>query len=163
MSDLSERYGKCPDCGEYAVHLATREIVEFSGDQDDNLDERSVYETDCVEVKYGVTLFVHACFECGCLEDVGIEWPCDKVIDTREHQWTYEWPTEPGMYWFFGWPFGALTTDAPEKMSVEVFLGGDKKPVRVGGGNFMYASENCGVWTPANVPDDPLSQLEALL
>jgi len=21
-------------------------------------------------------------------------------------KWTKEWPTEPGRYWFFGWPFG---------------------------------------------------------
>jgi len=163
MSDLSERYGKCPDCGAYAVHLATREVIEFSGDQDDNLDETSIYEDGHLELKYGVTLFVHACFECGYLEDVGIEWPREKVIDTRRYQWTPEWPTAPGLYWFHGWAFLAKPTSKPEMLFVEMFISGNDRPVYVSGASFMYKSENNGLWSPANLPEPPIDQLEGAI
>jgi len=82
---------------------------------------------------------------------------------TNPNQWTSEWPTEPGMYWFYGWPFlQGEPTDEPEWVSVEVFFDGGGKSVWVGGGHFMFKSENRGLWTPAILPDAPLEQLKEL-
>jgi hypothetical protein len=160
MSNLSERYGKCDECGAYAVHLATREVVEFAGDQDDNLDEASAYGDACIEIKYGVRLFALVCFECNNLESVGIEWPRDKAINTCEHQWTSGWPDEPGNYWFYGWLLEASPFDKPEMTLVEMFLCGDGKLTCVGKGEFIYKTESLGLWAPANLPEPPTDQLE---
>lgn len=161
---LSKRYEKCPDCGKYAVHLAMREVTEFSGDQDDNLGETSVYDSEYLELKHGVSLFVHACFECDYLENVGIEWPREKVIDTRAYQWTPEWPTEPGDYWFCGWAFlhKAKAVDKPETILVKAHRGRNSV-VLVGNGGIMYDGECIGLWSPANLPEPPEDQLKEML
>ena len=75
------RYKKCPECGEFAVHLATASIMEFSGDKDDNAGNRSRYADDVIETDE-ISLFAHICFSCGHLVDVGIESPRDKAINT---------------------------------------------------------------------------------
>lgn len=66
-------HGICKYCGKEAVHLATAGVVEVVGDQDDDLDGRSIYADRglAVEIHVGT----HTCFECGEIEDAWIEYP----------------------------------------------------------------------------------------
>ena len=159
MNDLSRRYGKCPECGKYAVHLGTTGVEEFAGDGDDKLGDCSVYNEYLASDSI-VQLFAHLCFECGHLVDVGIESPRDKAIDTREYQWSTEWPVEPGAYWFCGFCPGS---SEEQMVFVVAFLAEDGNLVYTGNGHSMHKSENCGIWTPANVPSWPVEQLEKML
>ncbi len=85
---VGPKYTTCPKCSCQAVHLATAFVHNFYGDEDDNLGGSSEYAD--LEPPPGihpyeppeVCLFAHFCFECGYMEDVGIEFPRDKVIDT---------------------------------------------------------------------------------
>lgn len=86
---MSDKYDQCPKCKAYAVHLATATVVAFWGDQDDNEGNPSDYADEVVEPNDDISLFIHACFKCGHLADVGIEMPREKVINTREE------PDEP--------------------------------------------------------------------
>ncbi len=60
------------------------------------------------------------------------------------NKWQDEWPTEKGLWWFYGWPFGK-----------EGFLGKDRKPelclVTVSGpiasGSFMYIAKGTFLYT----------------
>ncbi len=72
-------------------------------------------------------------------------------------QWTKEWPTEPGYYWFYGRRFRISRTEEPTEMSfVEVFLSANKTPVYICNGNFLYKREASeGWWTRAELPDPP--------
>lgn len=82
------KYGTCPKCKKGAVHLATAYVHNFYGDGDDNHGNPSEYAD--LEPPPGVhpyespevSLFAHFCFECGHMEDVGIEFPRDRAIDT---------------------------------------------------------------------------------
>lgn len=65
--------------------------------------------------------------------------------------WTYDWPTAPGYYWFYGYPHGSAYYD-PYIVFVKVSEGRTEQLHFVGGGHFMYKSESFGVWMPARVP-----------
>ena len=70
--------------------------------------------------------------------------------------WTHDWPTKPGWYWFYGDPHGNRYKD----QFVRLY------PVRVGKisnglsyvaeGNFTFKSQaSDGVWTKMIVPSEP--------
>ena len=69
-------------------------------------------------------------------------------------KWTTTWPTQPGLYWFYGQLWSR--TRAPEYSSVRVRTIGDGSLIYVTHGNFMYSSEkHAGWWQPAVLPDLP--------
>lgn len=82
------KYRTCPKCKKAAVHLATAYVHNFYGDGDDNHGDPSEYAD--LEPPPGihpcespeVSLFAHFCFECGYMEDVGVEFPRDKAVNT---------------------------------------------------------------------------------
>lgn len=67
-------YGICKKCGKEAVHLAMSGLIDFHGDQDDDLDNESIY-ADEILLPDDVRVGIHACFECGHVEDVWVEEP----------------------------------------------------------------------------------------
>lgn len=36
----------------------------------------------------------------------------DDLPGDEAQQWTREWPTKPGVYWFYGWPYGKSESGA---------------------------------------------------
>ena len=63
--------------------------------------------------------------------------------------WTHDWPTEAGYYFCFGYrsDFGAMPmpNGDPSKrrlLMVEVAIAGNKSPVYICGGAFLYKEEN---------------------
>ena len=68
--------------------------------------------------------------------------------------WTKQWPTEPGFYWFYGWPFRDRE-HKPELHFVDVW-----KVINgitfVTQGFFLYKEEGAdGYWMPAELPELP--------
>ena len=76
------KYDKCPRCKQVAVHLAMATIHRFYGDSDDQNGDESIFGDEEVTPEYGVSLFAHICFKCGYLDNVGIESPREKVLNT---------------------------------------------------------------------------------
>lgn len=72
-------------------------------------------------------------------------------------EWTKEWPTEPGWYWFFGWPYSGEKDSGrePELNTVEVIeIPNDLVFVRRG--SFWYKSDGGeGLFRKATVPPLP--------
>lgn len=72
--------------------------------------------------------------------------------------WSEEWPTEPGRYWFYGYKWKPFTSDMdkpPEMFLVKVRDGGNGV-MRVTDGHFLYKAEGGrGLWTPAVLPEIP--------
>ncbi len=65
--------------------------------------------------------------------------------------WTEQWPTKPGYYWFYGWPFKDRD-DKPKLHFVEVW----KEGAFVTNGHFLYKSEGGeGYWMPVETPTPP--------
>jgi hypothetical protein len=74
--------------------------------------------------------------------------------------WDSRWPTDEGVYWFYGFPWGKKgmdTTDTPDLLCVLVR--------RIANG-FLYVTEGytiapegsqgaVGFWTPVRLPDYP--------
>jgi hypothetical protein len=77
-------------------------------------------------------------------------------------QWTLEWPTEPGWYWFYGYTHKCQRS-APPRLDVgQVFrMGGNgsKSLAHVVHGEFVYRAEGAVGWwasmdLPTNLPAD---------
>lgn len=149
MSDLSRRYGLCVECGEYAVHLAVAFYSEFIGDDEDMLHVQSVYANETAP--HQEELLAHICFKCGHIEDVG-----DCVFCEREHQWTSEWPTAPGMYWFYGRETKYALEDSMQLAEARIVNG----YMVVGSINNLDRNKASGLWSPANLPEPPIDQLK---
>jgi hypothetical protein len=76
-------------------------------------------------------------------------------------EWTDEWPTEPGEYWFYGWEHGKREDmEKPPEMSFVRARQGRDSMFYVAGGHFIYRQEAVGKWTKANLPDPPTLDLE---
>jgi len=56
------------------------------------------------------------------------------------YEWTTEWPTEPGMYWFYGYRYGKDNDEKPEMQLLEVSKIANGF-MYIAEGNFMYKSE----------------------
>jgi len=72
--------------------------------------------------------------------------------------WQDEWPTEPGMYWFYGWrSLFAVTNSLPNLFFVKVL--GTSKPgsmVYIEGGSFLFKGEGgYGKWLRVEPPELP--------
>jgi hypothetical protein len=69
--------------------------------------------------------------------------------------WTYEWPTNPGFYWFYGYP-SEFSTDQ-ELLLVQVFKGADNKLVFISGARFLFegAIDADAQWQMAILPKLP--------
>jgi hypothetical protein len=63
------------------------------------------------------------------------------------NEWSTEFPTEPGWYWFYGYRFGKVVCGRkvePELCSVKALLagsGGSEHIMHHADGHFMYESE----------------------
>jgi len=83
-------------------------------------------------------------------------------LSTRSHcisgDWTEDWPTEPGHYWFYGWcfrPWGSVRVRPPEWHFVRVSRTANSLAF-VTDGHFLYKSEGGeGLWMPAMLPEPP--------
>ncbi len=87
----------------------------------------------------------------------------------KQQDWTEEWPTEPGMYWFYGNDVDDKTAGPGEDahfrlntVSVRFAGKGDGKFLMyVSEGNFMYKkSASPGLWMRMEVPEIPLMDME---
>ena len=74
-------------------------------------------------------------------------------------QWTTEFPTEPGTYWFYGYRYGKIscgTANEPELVSVEVFKIANGMMCKADG-QMMFESEvECPHFCVAELPDLPV-------
>ena len=79
--------------------------------------------------------------------------------------WTKEWPTERGWYWFYGQTSKMVWDMRPEYIPVKVRKDGTGKPICVGNGHFLYKAEGArGLWTPMVTPTPPTDyQIEEVL
>lgn len=74
-------------------------------------------------------------------------------------EWTTEWPTEPGTYWFYGYRYGydgrLPNLNFVEIRSLQNSHGGWSL-VGITRGAFMYKQEgHDGLWLPAELPPLP--------
>jgi hypothetical protein len=72
-------------------------------------------------------------------------------------EWTEEWPTEPGYYWFYGWCWRSEIRDgkAPRFFYVRVRPCSNSM-MYVTDGHFMYEEEGgYGLWSKAQLPELP--------
>lgn len=80
-------------------------------------------------------------------------------------KWTMKWPTKPGHYWFFGWPYGRQWSisgelEAPELNHVLVWekghTRGDKNPMCIRDGHFWFKAERgIGLFLKFDPPELP--------
>ena len=75
-------------------------------------------------------------------------------------KWTKEFPTEEGVYWFYGYRFGKISCGSQEKpklMIVKVYKSGQGDMTYVAEGNFMYKSEvEDAHFLKTDIPDLPI-------
>lgn len=72
--------------------------------------------------------------------------------------WTKDWPTKAGTYWFYGWAFMLKRRREGNPRLSLVRVRASAKPdvmVCIGEGNFFYEAESDGVWLPATLPELP--------
>lgn len=81
--------------------------------------------------------------------------------------WTYEWPTKPGLYWFYGWITGyhfLHIEDEPlpaELDLVEVGIDSTGSLFYVTDGRFVFKEEDgYGKWQLAVLPDLPVLEIK---
>ena len=74
-----------------------------------------------------------------------------------DNEWTTEWPTEPGMYWLYGWTFTTGYTKPPSFHYVQVRMSGNSRAMYITEGNFMWNNgrDGMGIWQPVSFPDVP--------
>lgn len=71
-------------------------------------------------------------------------------------EWTKEWPTEPGWYWFYGQKFRGWNDDGDPQLYMVIVHKTRNGVACVVDGHFMYAQEGAwGWWQPAILPDLP--------
>jgi len=72
--------------------------------------------------------------------------------------WQHEWPTKPGMYWFYGWTHHKIIDgpDEPEMYLVQVRKVGSGESIYIEGHRFLYKVEvGEGMWSEATLPTPP--------
>lgn len=79
--------------------------------------------------------------------------------------WTMEWPTGRGWYWFLGQRSKMMWDRGLEYVAVRVHKDSQDKPVYVGDGQFLYKHGGArGLWTRMISPDPPTDfQIEKAL
>lgn len=75
--------------------------------------------------------------------------------------WTKEWPTTPGFYWFFGPKYSRDKRTTTHL--VEVWPS-KPKPTYVLDGNFLYQEDGGkGLWAPAEIPKPPKDLVDQII
>ena len=72
--------------------------------------------------------------------------------------WTETWPTEPGLYWFYGWTseFVKNYGREPKLSFVRVMRGAGTNIIRITEGAFLYKEEGAiGFFKPLDPPELP--------
>lgn len=69
-----------------------------------------------------------------------------------DERWTFEWPTEPGHYWFYGRETPYALKD--EMQLVEARWSANGYLV-VGSITILDQERACGMWQPAELPEPP--------
>lgn len=68
-------------------------------------------------------------------------------------QWTREWPTTPGRYWFFGRRSRSAERD---ELFAAIVVQASNTMVHIIEGSFAYQEEGAvGRWAPMELPDLP--------
>jgi len=71
-------------------------------------------------------------------------------------KWTKDWPKKKGHYWFYGWRFKRQPGDEPGLFFVEVAISGNKVPIHITMGHFLYKEEGAeGMWSVPELPELP--------
>lgn len=125
---LDVAWGHCPRCGKYGIYVADLGV------------------TDAIE-----------CPSRGWANGAGADDHLPEMDCTCEEDltWTTEWPTEPGFYWFYGWPYRDRERE-PEWCFVRVSQIANKKPMYATNGHVMYKSDGgTGKWLPVVLPEAP--------
>ena len=84
-----------------------------------------------------------------------------KLTAVADDDWTDEWPTEKGTYWFHGWPFGKNNgfngePTPPVTSIVKAVRNGSGTITLVMDGHFFYQSEGAvGKFRKAVLPEPP--------
>lgn len=100
--------------------------------------------------------------EDGCEITAGGELELSEVVFKAQTQWTKDWPTDEGWYWFYGtrWnrdgsPNGE--SDTTKKLHVvKVVIAANDIAIHLCQGVPIYKFEGAkGVWTPVQMPDLP--------
>ena len=80
-------------------------------------------------------------------------------IDTMNEEWTQEWPTEPGLYWFYSYRYGMISCGFKQKpklmmMAVSKCANGF---MYTADGQFVFDGEPEHAWfTKVITPDLPV-------
>ncbi len=74
-------------------------------------------------------------------------------------KWTEAWPTKPGMYWFYGWPYGKDEKNPEEKPELNLIeiraISNGVMVIR--SGQFWFKREGgVGKFTEVDLPELPL-------
>ena len=81
----------------------------------------------------------------------------EEIVAAESASWSETWPTEPGYYWFYGWPFKSRCHN-PELHFVRAFRTANSLAL-VTNGHFLYRTEGGeGYWMPARVPELPTQE-----
>lgn len=70
--------------------------------------------------------------------------------------WTSEWPTTPGYYWFYGWCWPGWRHERISKLLYVEAKRTSNRIAYVTEGHFLYRAEGAeGVWQPVQAPELP--------
>ncbi len=85
------------------------------------------------------------------------------MIDSKQTDWTTEWPTEEGLYWFYGyttkWEAKPEADEPRRLLSVRAVDDGKGNIHTMGAAEFIFKTEATGHWVRAWVPDLPLGEI----
>jgi len=73
-------------------------------------------------------------------------------------EWSKEWPTEPGWYWFCGWKTKWLfdNKSIPLLQTLKVRISGNNYPMYICDGHFMFKEDHpIGFFLPLETPELP--------
>ncbi len=89
------------------------------------------------------------------------DWRTDEYL-CWECQWSPDFPTEPGMFWFYGWSFlrpqdekPPPNENQPELYLVKAKHGFGNKLYFVAKGTLIFPQTSLGVWKEAEIPPAP--------
>ena len=74
------------------------------------------------------------------------------------NNWQHEWPTKPGMYWFYGWCFKKSPFKDVEEPEMYLVIARkiSNGMMYVTNGHFLHKQEGAeGMWSEATLPIPP--------
>jgi hypothetical protein len=79
-----------------------------------------------------------------------------KNIKVNKTVWTERFPKKPGLYWFYGFPFGQFTSHVkPDLNLISVHKTHNGILATRNGSYWLDSSKRIGLFTKVNVPDFP--------